>query len=44
MALLRISDPQLNNKNNENLKIALNLFYIEKPGQPDIYKLNEEDF
>jgi hypothetical protein len=43
MVLLRLSDPQPSNKNNEGLK-ALNLTYIEKPGQPDIYKLKEEDF
>ena len=44
MALLQLSDPQSNNQNNENLEISLNLSYIEKPEQPDIYKLKEEDF
>mgnify|MGYP001448375942 CR=1 FL=1 len=44
MVLLRLSDPQSSNKDNEGLKIALNLSYIEKPGQPDIYKLKEGDF
>ena len=44
MVLLRLSDPQSSNKDNEGLKIALNLYYIEKPGQEDIYKLKEEDF
>ena len=31
-------------KNNEDLKIALNLSYIEKPGQPDTYELKDGDF
>ena len=44
MVLLRLSDPQPNDKNNEDLKIALNLSYIEKPGQPDTYELKDEDF
>ena len=44
MVLLRLSDPQSSNKDNEDLKISLNLYYIEKPGQEDIYKLKEEDF
>ena len=44
MALLRLSDPQPNNKNNESLEISLNLSYLEKPGQPDIYKVKEGDF
>ena len=44
MALLRLSDPQSNNKNNEGLEIALNLSYLEKPGQPDIFNLNKGDF
>ncbi|SVC98442.1 uncharacterized protein METZ01_LOCUS351296, partial [marine metagenome] len=44
MALLRLSDPQSNNKNNEGLEIALNLSYIAKPEQPDIYKFKEGDF
>ena len=44
MVLLRLSDPQSSNKDNEGLKIALNLSYIEKPGEPDVYKLKEGDF
>jgi len=44
MVLLRLSDPQSSNKDNEGLKIGLNLSYIEKPEQPDIYQLKEEDF
>ena len=44
MVLLRLSAPQSTNKDNELLKIGLNLYYIEKPGQPDIYQLKEEDF
>ena len=44
MALLLLSDPQSNNKNNEGLEISLNLSYLEKPGQPDIYKVKEGDF
>ena len=44
MVLLRLSDPQSSNKDNGGLKIALNLSYIEKPGQPDVYKLKEGDF
>ena len=44
MVLLRLSDPQSSNKDNEGLKIALNLSYIEKPGEPDVYKLEEGDF
>ena len=44
MVLLRLSDPQSSNKDNEGLKIALNLSYIDKPGQPDVYKLKEGDF
>ena len=44
MVLLRLSDPQSSNEDNEGLKIALNLSYIEKPGQPDVYKLKEGDF
>jgi len=43
MALLRLVNTQQNNKNNE-VKLSLNLSYIEKPGQPDIYQLKEEDF
>lgn len=44
MVLLRLSDPQSSNEDNEGLKIALNLSYIEKPGEPDVYKLKEGDF
>ena len=44
MVLLRLSDPQPNGKNSEDLKIALNLSYIEKPGQPDTYELEDGDF
>ena len=44
MGLLRLSDPQPNDKNNEDLKISLNLSYIEKPGQPDTYELKDGDF
>ena len=44
MVLLRLSNPQPSNKDNEGLKIALKLTYIEKPGQPDVYKLKEGDF
>jgi len=43
MALLRLVNAQQNNKNNE-VKLSLNLSYIEKPGQPDIYQLKEGDF
>jgi uncharacterized protein YgiM (DUF1202 family) len=44
MVLLRLSDPQPSNKDNEDLKISLNLSYIEKPEEPDVYKLKEGDF
>ncbi len=44
MVLLRLSDSQPSNKDNEGLKLALNLSYIEKPGEPDVYKLKEGDF
>ena len=43
MALLRILNTQQSDKNSE-VKISLNLSYIEKPGQPDTYQLNDEDF
>ena len=43
MALLRILNTQQSNKNSK-VKISLNLSYIEKPGQPDTYQLNDEDF
>ena len=44
MALLRLSNPQPNDKNNESLKMALNLSYIEKPGTPDVYQLKDGAF
>ena len=44
MALLRLSNPQPNAKKGDDLKITLTLSYIEKPGQPDTYHLNDEDF
>ena len=44
MSLLLLSDPRPSNKNDENLKIALSLFYIDKPGRPDVYRLQEGDF
>ena len=44
MSLLLLSDPRPSNKNDERLKVALSLFYIEKPGQPDVYRLQEGDF
>ena len=43
MALLRLLKTQQNNKNNE-VKISLNLSYIEKPGQEDTFQLNKGDF
>ena len=43
MALLRLHNRQQNNQNNE-IQIALNLSYIEKPGQEDTFQLSEEDF
>ncbi len=43
MALLRLLNTQQNNKNNE-VKISLNLSYIEKPGQEDTFRLKEGDF
>ena len=44
MALLRLSNPQPNDKDNKDLKISLSLSYIEKPGQPDAYQLKDDDF
>ena len=44
MALLRLSNPQPNDKNNEDLKISLSLSYIENPGKPDAYRLKDGDF
>ena len=43
MALLRLLNTQQNNKNNE-VKISLNLSYIEKPGQEGTFHLNKGDF
>ena len=43
MALLRLLNTQQNNKNNE-VKISLNLSYIEKPGEVDTFQLNKGDF
>jgi len=44
MILLRVSNPQPVNENAKDLKITLNLSYIEKPGRPDTYKLKDGDF
>ena len=44
MVVLRLSDLQPSNKDNENLKMSLNLSYIEKPEQPDVFKIKEGDF
>ena len=44
MALLRLSNPQANEGNKEDLKITLTLSYIEKPEQPDAFQLKEDDF
>ena len=44
MALLRLSNPQPNAKKDADLKISLTLSYIEKPEQPDAFKLKESDF
>ena len=44
MALLRLSNPQPKEENKEDLKITLALSYIEKPEQPDAFKLKESDF
>jgi len=43
MALLRLSNPQPNNRNNDDLKISLSLSYIEKPRQPDAFQLDDFD-
>ena len=43
MALLRLLNTQQDNKNNE-VKISLNLSYIEKPGEVDTFQLNKGDF
>jgi len=44
MVLLRLSNPQPNEGNKEDLKITLSLSYIEKPEQPDAFQLKEDDF
>jgi len=44
MVILRLSNPQSTDENGKDLKISLNLSYIEKPGKPDIYQLREGDF
>ena len=44
MVLLHVSNPQPVNENAKDLKIILNLSYIEKPGRPDIYKLKNLNF
>ena len=44
MALLRLSNPQPNEKKDGDLKISLTLSYIEKPEQPDAFQLKEDDF
>ena len=44
MALLRLSNPQPNEKKDGDLKISLILSYIEQPGQPDAFQLKEDDF
>ena len=44
MVLLRLSNPQPNDKNKEDLKITLSLSYIEKPEKPDAYQLKDDDF
>ena len=44
VALLPDEDASTVIKDNEGLKIALNLSYIEKPGEPDVYQLQEGDF
>ena len=44
MVLLRLSNPQPNAKKDDELKISLTLSYIEKPEQPDMFKLKKDDF
>jgi len=44
MVLLHLSNPQPNDKNNEGPKMTLSLSYIEKPGKPDAYQLEDGDF
>ena len=44
MVLLRLSNPQPNAKKDDDLKISLTLSYIEKPEQPDMFKLKKDDF
>ena len=44
MVLLRLSNRHPVDENANDLEIRLDLSYIEKPGQPDIYKLKDGDF
>ena len=44
MVLLHLSNPQPNDKNSEGPKMTLSLSYIEKPGKPDAYQLEDGDF
>ncbi len=44
MALLRLSNPQPNQKKDDVLKISLTLSYIEKPEEPDAFQLKDDDF
>ena len=44
MALLHLSNPQPNKKEDGDIKITLTLSYIEKPEQPDAFQLKEDDF
>ena len=44
MVLLSISNSQTVNKTVNESAIKLNLSYIEKPGRPDIYQLQDGDF
>ena len=44
MVILRLSNPQPNEKKDDKLKISLTLSYIEKPEQPDTVQLKDDDF
>lgn len=44
MVLLSVSNTSQVNKTINEPKIKLNLSYIEKPGQPDIYQVKDGDF
>ena len=44
MVLLHLSNPQPNDKNSEGIKMTLSLSYIEKPGRPDAYQLEDGAF